>query len=360
MSGHLSPVGSVVKKLGGELRSNLQLGGAAPLHPLQILTDASAHRRPLKQAPDPGLQALLLGQQRAGASPNRLAAPSSLVEVKPQRDCDSRAASPFSQMMRQRNQMSNLSAADQKMMMNPHKPLGGIGGLSQTPDMLTNPTPDSQLRAGVVGQAGQRQREAEAVEMKQLISHQSQGRLPEFRRGGRMSVPLGAAMAPAALPTLDADQAHKKKRGAEKYFSERAVSLTPSKKHRTETLAPDDLECHEVPETFAVNRPQPLPEPANEEERMKMETEKIISKCRHGRFDEVKEKLDSGFPVDAQDSKGNTLLITACQNNLKKVVKLCLRKGCEVGVKNLKGHDALYYCTLYQHDALAEYIKTHQ
>ena len=79
-----------------------------------------------------------------------------------------------------------------------------------------------------------------------------------------------------------------------------------------------------------------------------------------GRFEEVKDRLADGFPIDAQDSKGNTLLITASQNNSKKFVKLCLRNRCDVGVKNQKGHDALYYCNLYQHIALAEYINAHE
>jgi ankyrin repeat protein len=46
--------------------------------------------------------------------------------------------------------------------------------------------------------------------------------------------------------------------------------------------------------------------------------------------------LDSGAPVDAQDPYGNTVLHTACQNGNKRIVKACLRRGCDTNAQNIR------------------------
>jgi ankyrin repeat protein len=46
--------------------------------------------------------------------------------------------------------------------------------------------------------------------------------------------------------------------------------------------------------------------------------------------------LDSGAPVDGQDPYGNTVLHTACQNGNKRIVKACLRRGCDTNAQNIR------------------------
>jgi hypothetical protein len=49
----------------------------------------------------------------------------------------------------------------------------------------------------------------------------------------------------------------------------------------------------------------------------------FLSKARHGRLDELLQMLDARMvSVDAVDEYGNTVLIVAAQNNLKKIVKV--------------------------------------
>jgi len=304
-----------------------------------------------KEAPDQTLQALLLG--RGGVVPKQLSAPTSLIAVQ-SKSLPYRPESPFSQMIREQSQGSNLSAADQKALRgaNPmvQRLVGGtsspMGGLKGNEPFISNK----------LLQHGERQRVA--AEAEQLLAN-AQPRVPGLHGKG-VKHRLGVARVganPGQLPSLhgfEDDQPKKKKRDTRGTKSPQLVPHDPKQAHPG--VEEEILESVEVPDTFPVNRKCPTPEPATEEERLIRVTEGLISKCRHGRYEELKGHLEAGFNVDAQDSKGNTILITACQNNNKKIVKLCLRRGCDVMIKNHKGHDALYYCTLYQHDALAQYI----
>jgi SAM domain (Sterile alpha motif) len=40
-----------------------------------------------------------------------------------------------------------------------------------------------------------------------------------------------------------------------------------------------------------------------------------FSQCRNGRTKRMEESLNTGFPIDAEDEKGDTLLLVACQNS---------------------------------------------
>ena len=64
--------------------------------------------------------------------------------------------------------------------------------------------------------------------------------------------------------------------------------------------------------------------------------EQIFSKTRHGRHKDVESMLDAGAPVDGQDPYGNTVLHTACQNGNKRIVKACLRRGCDTNAQNIR------------------------
>lgn len=64
--------------------------------------------------------------------------------------------------------------------------------------------------------------------------------------------------------------------------------------------------------------------------------EKLFSLARHGRVESLAERVDAeGVPIDARDRHGNTLLIVAGQNGLKRVAKACLRRGADVNAQNV-------------------------
>jgi hypothetical protein len=60
--------------------------------------------------------------------------------------------------------------------------------------------------------------------------------------------------------------------------------------------------------------------------------------------------------VDVEDETGNSVLIIACQNNHKKIVKELLRRSCDVNHQNHKGHSCLHYCFAYKYTELGEYL----
>ncbi|RHY24049.1 hypothetical protein DYB32_008993, partial [Aphanomyces invadans] len=62
----------------------------------------------------------------------------------------------------------------------------------------------------------------------------------------------------------------------------------------------------------------------------------VFSLVRHNRVDDVKTVLDNGLPVDITDENGNTLLIIACQNGLKRLTKELLRRGANINACNVR------------------------
>ncbi|TYZ59008.1 hypothetical protein PybrP1_009307 [[Pythium] brassicae (nom. inval.)] len=73
--------------------------------------------------------------------------------------------------------------------------------------------------------------------------------------------------------------------------------------------------------------------------------EEIFSHCRHGKYDEVE-----------LDPMGNTLLSVACQNNNKRIAKLCMRRGADINTQNLNGQSVLHYCHEYGFHDLMDYL----
>lgn len=87
--------------------------------------------------------------------------------------------------------------------------------------------------------------------------------------------------------------------------------------------------------------------------------ETLTSMCRHGKYEEIATMLehpDWTLPIDEKDSTGNTLLSIACQNNMKRIVKLCLRKGADINTQNINGQTVLHYCHAYGFKDLAKYL----
>ena len=76
-----------------------------------------------------------------------------------------------------------------------------------------------------------------------------------------------------------------------------------------------------------------------------------LSRCiRHGNFPEFDALLNEAswkVPIDYTDDVGNTLLMLCCQNGNKRMVKVCLRKGCDMDKHNCNGHTCLHYAFGY-------------
>ena len=63
--------------------------------------------------------------------------------------------------------------------------------------------------------------------------------------------------------------------------------------------------------------------------------------ARNGDTDRLSALLRDGLPVDAQDAKGNTLLMLAGYHGRTEVVKLLLKAGATVDLRNDKGQTPL-------------------
>jgi len=90
-----------------------------------------------------------------------------------------------------------------------------------------------------------------------------------------------------------------------------------------------------------------------------LNTHVLLSKARHNRKSEMVALLDDAskeLHVDVEDETGNSVLIIACQNNHKKIVKELLRRSCDVNHQNHKGHSCLHYCFAYKYTELGEYL----
>ncbi|CAK4641743.1 hypothetical protein LEN26_013506 [Aphanomyces euteiches] len=83
----------------------------------------------------------------------------------------------------------------------------------------------------------------------------------------------------------------------------------------------------------------------------------VFSLARHNRVEEVKTALDNGLPVNIVDAYGNSLLIIACQNGLKRLAKELLRRGANINARNHRGNTPLHFCFAYGYgDSLGAYL----
>ena len=82
----------------------------------------------------------------------------------------------------------------------------------------------------------------------------------------------------------------------------------------------------------------------------------VFSRARHGRIEEVRAALEDGMPINARDPHGNTLVMVACQNGQKRIVKLALRYNAELNLRNRSGNTALHFCFMYAYYNLGEYL----
>jgi ankyrin repeat protein len=83
----------------------------------------------------------------------------------------------------------------------------------------------------------------------------------------------------------------------------------------------------------------------------------VFSQARNGRIKRVEESLNLAFPIDAEDEKGNTLLLIACQNRNKRLVEMLLLRGASINHQNAMGNTALHYAIAFDTEGvLGEYL----
>jgi hypothetical protein len=93
-------------------------------------------------------------------------------------------------------------------------------------------------------------------------------------------------------------------------------------------------------------------------EEMLENTHKMFSYVRNAEYDGVDAMLDEGVDVNCADDNGNTPLLVAAQQGLKKIAKLLLRRGANLNQTNLAGNTVLHYCFAYSFEELGDYFIT--
>ena len=66
--------------------------------------------------------------------------------------------------------------------------------------------------------------------------------------------------------------------------------------------------------------------------------------------------LNSGFPVDLQDDKGNTLLLIGAQNCNRKLMELVLARGANINHQNGQGMTELHITLQFSNVEIAKLL----
>ena len=86
----------------------------------------------------------------------------------------------------------------------------------------------------------------------------------------------------------------------------------------------------------------------------------VFSQARNARNKRLEQSLNQGFPIDAEDENGNTLLLTACQNSNRKMVEMLLIRGAAVNHQNAQGNTPLHFALAFDSEGLlGEYLIEH-
>ena len=94
---------------------------------------------------------------------------------------------------------------------------------------------------------------------------------------------------------------------------------------------------------------------SGEEAMLEMIHEAFLA-TKNSRIDKLEELMDNGVKVDERDGNGNTMLLIAAQQGLKRISKFLLRRGGDINAQNLSGNSILHYCFEYSFNDLAEYF----
>mmetsp|Transcript_14029 Transcript_14029/g.20968 ORF Transcript_14029/g.20968 Transcript_14029/m.20968 type:complete len:526 (-) Transcript_14029:127-1704(-) len=86
----------------------------------------------------------------------------------------------------------------------------------------------------------------------------------------------------------------------------------------------------------------------------------VFSQARNGRVKRVEESLNLGFKIDAEDERGNTLLLLAAQNSNKRLAEMLIIRGANINHQNASGNTALHFALAFDAEgALGEYLIEH-
>ena len=77
---------------------------------------------------------------------------------------------------------------------------------------------------------------------------------------------------------------------------------------------------------------------------------------RNNRLSELEMLMDEGVKVSDRDANGNTLLLVAAQQGLKRIAKFLLRRNADINQVNNAGNSVLHYCFQYNFSDLATYL----
>ena len=88
--------------------------------------------------------------------------------------------------------------------------------------------------------------------------------------------------------------------------------------------------------------------------------EAVFSMVRNGRSRRVEDALNEGFPADAEDGDGNTLLLMAAQQCNKRIVEMLIIRGANINHQNAQGNTALHFALAFDTQGLiGEYLIEH-
>jgi len=185
--------------------------------------------------------------------------------------------------------------------------------------------------------------------------------LPQARTVGRVK-PRSAAIDWLAISfdpwsagknPLSSEFVHSLAAKAEKIFGQDAAAALDSLDKLRETTS-DAFMTTDDKEGQAEMRKE-----ITKEQLLAADFERVCSLCRHSKFADVESLVnqpDWNVPVDYQNDMGNTLLHIVAQNGNKRLVKLCLRRGCNINLQNLTGQTALHFAYGYGYDELGDYL----
>ena len=131
--------------------------------------------------------------------------------------------------------------------------------------------------------------------------------------------------------------------------AEKDAFYSPALPTMVQSARRDDDQSSQASSTWGSTRSAPAAHATLSQSR-------LFSYCRHNRYLELQYHLHSGKDVNIRDRHGNTLLMIACQNNLRSMTKLLLRCGADMDLQNDKGNAALHYAFGYGYGQTLECI----